>query len=261
MTVYFLQASPTGPVKIGLSFEAAARVAGMQTASAIELKVIRSIAGSGLTETWLHRQYRKLRIRREWFDFAESMLTIEPPAELIAEDIAEETADHTEADLQSIKDDLARLLAEVAVPSAERIRKLQLYGAMMSRNVARYAAKRALIIAQKLSATNIDRMHEAVAAAEKMLEIENKWHQDAEHFGGDPRPEVVVRPGSRRARQKHEKTKTRGSDLLIIRERENAPMVGRAGTGLAPPEGAEALQAGAGPGDGTAQSDRGGSVL
>lgn len=74
--VYFVQ-HPAGAVKIGYSTTRSwrARIERMQCDNAEALTVLRIVAGTRPLEARLHKQFRPVRIRGEWF---------EPDAELIA---------------------------------------------------------------------------------------------------------------------------------------------------------------------------------
>ena len=77
--VYFLQVS-TGQVKIGYTREGSlkSRIRELQIGNHQELKLIRAVKGGGRQESWLHYHFRAHRIRGEWFEFCEEMLTIIP---------------------------------------------------------------------------------------------------------------------------------------------------------------------------------------
>lgn len=79
MAVYFIQAGDGGPVKIGKADDVRARLADLQVAHWCELSLIREIDGGHKVERWLHRHYAPGRLRGEWFEFSECMLTVAPP--------------------------------------------------------------------------------------------------------------------------------------------------------------------------------------
>jgi hypothetical protein len=82
MPVYLARAVGTDMVKIGWSEGTGyARVRSIQTAMWFDLEIFRVIqATSPSAEKWLHRHYAANHVKREWFRFCETMLTIEPPA-------------------------------------------------------------------------------------------------------------------------------------------------------------------------------------
>lgn len=80
MNIYFLRAEETGLVKIGKANDVAQRAHDLQAGSALKLTVIRTIPGDLKTERWLHNHFKALRRHREWFEFSEEMMAIEPPA-------------------------------------------------------------------------------------------------------------------------------------------------------------------------------------
>lgn len=74
MSVYFIRAGEDGPVKIGVAKDAAKRLAALQTASHVPLKIIRLVRGGRDVEAALHVQFAHLRQHGEWFGFSEAML-------------------------------------------------------------------------------------------------------------------------------------------------------------------------------------------
>lgn len=82
MAVYFIRAGEIGPVKIGKADDPAVRMAEFQTAHYEDLSLLRTLPGGRAEEAWFHRHFRHMRIRREWFQFCPSMLTVEPSAPL-----------------------------------------------------------------------------------------------------------------------------------------------------------------------------------
>ena len=73
--VYIIQAGISGPVKIGLAADVEMRLAALQTANYEELRVIKVFQGGGEDlEFYLHRKFKNLRIRGEWFSFSEEMM-------------------------------------------------------------------------------------------------------------------------------------------------------------------------------------------
>lgn len=78
-TVYFIRAGEGGPVKIGYCTDTDERMNNLQTAHYDTLHLIRAVPGNRAKEKWLHRHFKDLRLRGEWFTFDPSMLTVEPP--------------------------------------------------------------------------------------------------------------------------------------------------------------------------------------
>jgi hypothetical protein len=79
--VYFVE-DRGGRVKIGYSSDPLSRIMALQTAHATRLSVIRLIDGGRPTEKWLHGRFAHLRVKGEWFDFNEDMMTVVPPDEV-----------------------------------------------------------------------------------------------------------------------------------------------------------------------------------
>lgn len=84
MPIYFVRAGDDGPVKIGISHNVTRRVAGMQTASAVPLFLLRVIDGSNAVEREMHHRFAPLRIRGEWFSYSAEMLTVQAASTAVA---------------------------------------------------------------------------------------------------------------------------------------------------------------------------------
>lgn len=65
--VYFCQLESDGPIKIGISFDAKKRVAGLQTANPYKLTLLGHVPGGALLEDALHKRFATDRIHGEWF--------------------------------------------------------------------------------------------------------------------------------------------------------------------------------------------------
>jgi hypothetical protein len=65
--IYFVQAGPGGPVKIGRAHDVTRRLQTLQTASAVRLILLGSIPGGARVESRLHQEWRRLRLQGEWF--------------------------------------------------------------------------------------------------------------------------------------------------------------------------------------------------
>lgn len=77
MAIYFIQAAD-GAVKIGRANNVNRRLRNLQTAHAQELILLRTIEGGELEEWACQFEFRDLRIRGEWFQFSEQMLSFVP---------------------------------------------------------------------------------------------------------------------------------------------------------------------------------------
>ena len=67
-TVYFLQVTPDGPIKIGFTTgNVAVRIKALQQASPYELRWIGSFKGKVTDERNAHKRLAKFRLRGEWF--------------------------------------------------------------------------------------------------------------------------------------------------------------------------------------------------
>lgn len=65
--VYFVEAGPKGPIKIGWSQEVDRRIEILQVANAQTLKLLGKIPGTMQDEQALHKRFAHLRIQGEWF--------------------------------------------------------------------------------------------------------------------------------------------------------------------------------------------------
>lgn len=92
--IYFIRGG--GMVKIGVAGSVRERLALLQTGSPVKLAVIRTIEGGKLVEAWLHECFAPSRSHGEWFEYSERMLSIEPPADLLAADDAKSSAREAE---------------------------------------------------------------------------------------------------------------------------------------------------------------------
>lgn len=76
MTVYFVRCGEDGPVKIGFSKNPPSRIRDLQLSNPHNLFLIHLIENaSKKDEQDIHKKFRHLRIRGEWFYFDEEMLT------------------------------------------------------------------------------------------------------------------------------------------------------------------------------------------
>ncbi len=73
--VYFVQATLTGPIKIGFTTKRmAGRLRELQGANHEELEILAVVPGTKENELALHRRFAHLRIRGEWFHPAKELL-------------------------------------------------------------------------------------------------------------------------------------------------------------------------------------------
>jgi len=94
MTVYFARAGKDGLVKIGFSTNVGNRITTIQNGCPSTLKIIRNIDAERHTEKWLHRHFKHLHKRGEWFEYSDEMLTVIPPAEKATETGKDKTETH-----------------------------------------------------------------------------------------------------------------------------------------------------------------------
>ena len=76
--IYIIRAGKDGPVKIGTATDATKRINSLKGASYLRLHVVRLIEGGRREEQALHREFRHLRIKGEWFTYDPRMLKIDP---------------------------------------------------------------------------------------------------------------------------------------------------------------------------------------
>ena len=77
--IYIIRAGETEFVKIGKAADPEGRLHDLQCAHHDELTIIRLIDAPDAAERWLHREFKHLRVRNEWFRFDPAMLTVEVP--------------------------------------------------------------------------------------------------------------------------------------------------------------------------------------
>ena len=65
--IYFLQAKPGDPIKIGTTVRLSKRLSEIQQAEAVELGVLGVMDGSFADESAVHRKFLSFRLRGEWF--------------------------------------------------------------------------------------------------------------------------------------------------------------------------------------------------
>jgi hypothetical protein len=72
--VYFIRCAPNGPIKIGVTTSLKHRLDELQVGSHQPLEVIHSTPGDFAVERKLHRAFRDLRLRGEWFKADDRLL-------------------------------------------------------------------------------------------------------------------------------------------------------------------------------------------
>lgn len=65
--VYFVQAGPGGPIKVGWTQDVGRRLGELQTANAKKLVLLGTVPGTMETEASLHARFSHLRLEAEWF--------------------------------------------------------------------------------------------------------------------------------------------------------------------------------------------------
>jgi len=75
--VYIVKENGTDFVKIGVAINIENRIVGLQIGNPRELELIKSYKGGYAIETLIHKKYKDLHVRGEWFIFDESMLSID----------------------------------------------------------------------------------------------------------------------------------------------------------------------------------------
>lgn len=82
MAVYFIRNTVTGNIKIGHASDPMRRLMALQSGNEEPLRFIRIIDGGAATEAWLHKRFAPCRMRGEWFQFHEDMVSVCPPDEV-----------------------------------------------------------------------------------------------------------------------------------------------------------------------------------
>jgi hypothetical protein len=75
VAVYFIRAGENGPVKIGHGNVPEQRLDAMQTGNHEILRIIRLMPGSMRIEALVHARFAPLKIRGEWYQYSDEMLT------------------------------------------------------------------------------------------------------------------------------------------------------------------------------------------
>ena len=65
--IYFVQAGEEGPIKIGVAENVERRIAGLQVAHFVDLKLRLMLEGDDRHESYLHAKFEPYRMRGEWF--------------------------------------------------------------------------------------------------------------------------------------------------------------------------------------------------
>lgn len=72
--IYFIQAGPSGPIKIGYTADFRSRLAAYETHSPTDMTPLAVMDGSEFLEQQLHVQFSDARIKGEWFRPTEALL-------------------------------------------------------------------------------------------------------------------------------------------------------------------------------------------
>lgn len=80
--IYFIQASGTHLIKIGVAKDPEKRRQVLQTGHPHQLLIMRTMPGGRASERWLHHRYRDFRVQGEWFRFVEEMKSVEVPEDV-----------------------------------------------------------------------------------------------------------------------------------------------------------------------------------
>lgn len=73
--VYFIRAGEQGPIKIGTALDVPRRLKKLQQAHSEKLTILAARKGGRVTERKYHERFAALRIRGEWFEPSEAILT------------------------------------------------------------------------------------------------------------------------------------------------------------------------------------------
>ncbi len=84
MSIYFYYLPKSNLVKIGYSTNPALRIKSIATGCSEAGYIIREIYGYGSkAEKWLHKRYINLKVKGEWFEFTQEMLTTKIPTQYV----------------------------------------------------------------------------------------------------------------------------------------------------------------------------------
>lgn len=81
MPVYFIQQGEDGPVKIGYGEDPKIRLGQLQIGNPEPLRIIRVLDAGQEAEAFLHRKFKRQRLRGEWFSYHPDMARIGDPYE------------------------------------------------------------------------------------------------------------------------------------------------------------------------------------
>lgn len=71
--VYFIYNSFTNRVKIGTSIDEYERVSTLENQSGVKLELLKTIKGSYTKENEIHKKFKHLRIKGEWFEYTDEL--------------------------------------------------------------------------------------------------------------------------------------------------------------------------------------------
>jgi hypothetical protein len=74
--IYFVQVGEDGPIKIGRAHSPRSRLASLQTASPVPLRLLGQFDGNARDERHLHRLFAHVRLRGEWFEPSAALLAV-----------------------------------------------------------------------------------------------------------------------------------------------------------------------------------------
>lgn len=187
MTVYIVQAGgQNGPVKIGYAADESvtSRMRSLQTGSAEILTLLRLIPGMAATEAWLHNKFKDNRLRGEWFEFSEDILSVEVPLDIQAASGPKSTKEKAKADgVEDIEVSvfdfhIQRGLEELTVPRDRAAHQAALLRAYRAGATALAIALEASKRLQRLRDANDPGINEAQRQFEDLRDIAICWHEE-----------------------------------------------------------------------------------
>lgn len=72
--IYFIQVGVDGPIKIGFSSDVAQRLRTLQTGHTEKLRLLHKQVGTKEDEAALHRKFRNIHIKGEWYEADPSLV-------------------------------------------------------------------------------------------------------------------------------------------------------------------------------------------
>lgn len=144
--IYFIQAGPSGPIKIGFSRDVHARLRGLQEGHYEELHIVATVEGGMGLERVLHRQLKGEECHRagEWFDLTNADISDIIREILLGDIVGDEIADEATRQEETQLEFARRLIVEeLEQASGDWVAATSLENIIVSAGVGRRNVKQA----------------------------------------------------------------------------------------------------------------------